>query len=204
MSIRVADILPDGWIDLFDRNSPRIGIGLDPATTTKKKSNPSSITVTQQVGLIYYPRLTVRYKSTDPDVTHSLLDQIIGGLRGIGLRVRKVCILATNERYFAVAVRKKLATKAPVELVIESENITYLAEEMKVKAYLGNLFVNTIDEGYFALAPAEFIKVDLRLVLRDRGTFDAEIGKDGGHGDTFDSNGASLHALKGKGGPAEA
>lgn len=204
MSIRVENILPPGWLDVFDPLSPRIGIGLDPATTTKKKSNPSAITVTQQVSLNYIARLVVRYKSSDPDVTTTLLEIIISGLRGRGLKVRKVCILATNERYFAVAVKKRLAGKAPVQLVIESENITYLGQTMKVKAYLGNLFVSTIDDGYLALPPDQFIKTDVRLVSRDRGTFDCEIGEDGGHGDTFDSTGASLHALRGKGGNVEA
>jgi len=200
MSIRVDNILPPGWLDVFDPAYPRIGIGLDPATTTKKKSNPSGLTVTQQVGLNYYARLVVRFKSADPDVTTGLLDQIVSGLRGRGLRVRMICILATNERYFAVAVKKQFAGKAPVQLVIESENIIYLGQTMKVKAYLGNLFVNTIDDGYLALPPEQFIKTDVRLVSRDRGTFDSEIGEDGGHGDTFASTGASLHALKGKGG----
>jgi hypothetical protein len=204
MSIPVANILPPGWLDYFDRDSPRIGIGLDPATTTKKTSNPSGITVTQQVGLMYFARLILRFKTDDPDITEALLRLILDGLRSRGLSARRLCIAATNERFFAAAMRKKFAGKVPVELVIESEKTSYLGEEMLFKAYLGNLFVSTIDDGYLPLPPSEWVKNDVRLVVRERGTFDADLGEDGGHGDTFVSTGLSLHALKTKGGPAEA
>jgi len=200
--IRVADILPPGWLDVFAPDAPRIGIGLDPATTTKAKSNPSGISVIQQVGLVYFARLVVRFKTDDPDVTEGLLTLILDGLRSRGLSVRRLCILATNERFFATALRKKFTGKVPVELVIESEKTAYLGEEMLYKAYLGNLFVGTIDDGYLPLPPEEFIKRDVRQVVRDRGTFDAEVAEDGGHGDTFASTSAALHALKTKSGPA--
>ncbi len=202
--IRVADILPPGWLDVFAPDAPRIGIGLDPATTTKAKSNPSSISAIQQVGLVYFARLILRFKTDDPDVTAGLLALILDGLRSRGLSVRRLCVLATNERFFATALRKQFAGKVPVELVIESEKTTYLGEEMLYKAYLGNLFVGTIDDGYLPLPPEEFIKRDVRQVMRDRGTFDAEVAEDGGHGDTFASTSAALHALKIKSGPAVA
>jgi hypothetical protein len=204
MSVKVDSILPDGWLDVFSSTHGRVGVGLDPATTTKKTSNPTGLVVAQEVNLTAYCRLMLRLKTDDPDVITALLRQIYTGLRGRGLSVRRLSILATNERFFAVAVRKKFAALAPTELLIESENITYGGEQMKVKAYLGNLFVNAIDDGYLALPPATFVKTDLRLVVRDRGTFDAELGKDGGHGDLFAATGAALHALRGRGGAVAA
>lgn len=203
-ALNVSNVLPAGWLDLFAQDQPRIGIGLDPATTTKETSNPTGITITQQVSLMYFARLVLRLKTGDPDVIEYLLRQILQGLRGRGLSARRLCIAATNERFFSITMRKKLAPLVPVELVIESEKLTYLGEEMLYKAYLGNLFVNTIDDGYLALPPAEWLKKDIRLVVKDRGTFNAELGEDGGHGDTFVSTGLSLHALKTKGGPAVA
>lgn len=200
MSVKADSILPPGWLDVFSPAHPRIAIGLDPATTTKKTSNPSAIVVTQEVNLTKFMRLVLRLKTDDPDVITTLLRQICVGLRGRGLSVRRLVILATNERFFAVTVRKKFAALAPTELLIESEKIAYGGEEMLVKAYVGSLFVNAIDDGYLALPPQEFVKTDLRLVVRDRGTFDAELGKDGGHGDVFAAGGASLHGLRGKGG----
>ena len=202
--IRAENILPSGWLDVFDPHHARIAIGIDPATTTKKTSNPTSITVTQQVGLMYFERLVIRLKTGDGDVIEALIGTISDGLRARGLSVRRVCILATNERFWAIGMRKRLARRAPVELVIESEKIAYLGKEMLVKAYLGNLFVNTIDDGYLPLPPCDWLKVDLRLVVKDRGTFDSEIGADGGHGDCFASGGAALHGLISAGGPAEA
>jgi hypothetical protein len=204
MSVRVANILPPGWADVFDPDRPRITIGFDPATTTKKKSNPSAITVTQQVGLFYYARLVVRMKTSDPDVIHALLDLILTGLRARGLSVRKLVILATNERFFAVTLKKKFAGRLPVKLLIESENIVYQGQTLKVKAYLGNLFVNTISDGYLPIPSERFVKDDLRQVVMDRGTFDAEVAQDGGHGDVFASTAASLDGQITGGGPAKA
>ena len=204
MAVRVENILPTGWVDRFYMLGGRISIGIDPATTTKKMSNPTGIVVTQQVGLFYHERLVIRLKTGDGDVIFELLRAIIDGLRAVGLAVRKVIILATNERFWAISMRKRLASRAPVELLIESEKIAYLGNEMLVKAYLGNLYVNTIDDGYLTLPACEWLKVDLRLVVKDRGTFDAELGADGGHGDCFAAGGASLHGLISAGGPAEA
>lgn len=202
--IRVADILPSGWLDLFSPHHRQIGIGLDPATTTKATSNPSAIVCVQRVNLMHFARVVLRFKTDDPDVTFFLLNALVTGLRSRGLSARRLVILATNERFFAVSVRKKMIGKVPTELLIESENTTYLGEEMKVKAYLGNLFVNTIDDGYLALPNADFVKTDLRLVVKDRGTFDSELGEDGGHGDIFAAGAAAIHGITAKGGPPEA
>lgn len=204
MSVSVDSILPAGWLNVFSREHPRIAIGVDPATTTKKKSNPTGIVVTQQVGLFYFQRLVIRMKTEDPEVVERLLKTIIAGLRSIGLSVRKVCIRATNERFFAVSLRKLLAGKSPVELLIESEKIIYLGVPMTVKVYLGNLVTNTIEDGYLPTPEAEWLKRDYRSVTKEKGSFEAEIIEDGGHGDCFDGGGAALHGLISKGGPAKA
>jgi len=49
-----------------------------------------------------------------------------------------------------------------VELVIKSESINYLGESMNYKAYLGNLFVNTIDDGHLLLPQANWLRDDIR------------------------------------------
>jgi len=70
----------------------------------------------------------------------------------------------------------------------------------------GNLMVNTAEDGYLALPSEEWVKSDVRSVVRERGTFEAEILEDGGHGDVFDACKLALHAIiaKGDGGRAEA
>lgn len=200
MSIRLQDLLPAGWLDVFDPQYPRIGLGLDLATTTGEKSNPSGLAVTQEVGLMRMVRLLVRFKTDDPDVTTGLIELVHAGLRSRGLNARRLCIDATNERFFAVQLKRKLTGKLPVELVISSEKTTYLGEDMLWKVYLGNLLINTADDGYLALPGEQWVKNDLRQVVRDRGTFTAEVAEDGGHADCFDGIKLSLHALKAKGG----
>lgn len=204
MSLSVHNALPPGWVDRFDPSHGRIAIGYDPATTTKKKSNPSALTVVQQCGLYYYARLIVRFKTADGDVVEALINEIVTGLRARGLSVHGLAILATNERFFAVSLKKRFTGRLPVKLLIESENVTYTGTVMKVKAWIGNLVVNTITDGYLPLPPDRFVRDDLRLVAMDRGTFEAELGEDGGHGDIFVSLGAAIARLTTKGGRAEA
>ncbi|MDR1281836.1 MAG: hypothetical protein LBK99_13585 [Opitutaceae bacterium] len=202
-TVNVADILPVDWQSFFAPEHPRISLGLDIATTTKDKSNPSSLSVCQQVALTYYMRLVVRWKTSDPDVTRAILRTVLTGLPH-GLRARRLCIDATSERFFAAQLRREFAGIVPVELVVSSETIEHMGESMSVKSYLGNLFINTIEDGYLALPSCEWIKTDIRLVSRDRGSFASTIAEDGGHGDVFDGGKLALHALMSKSGRAAA
>lgn len=202
--MKPADIFPRDWLDMFSRGNPRIGLGLDIATTAGGKSNPSAFVACQQVTYTHYFRFAARFKTDDPAVTRAIIDHLILGLGRIGLRPRRLSIDATNERYFAVDLRRLLAGRVPVELVVSSENTIYGGEKMSVKAYLGNLLINALEDGYAALPPDGWIKTDFRQVVRDRGTFTAEVLDDGGHADVFDGCKLALHAVTGKGGPAKA
>ena len=199
----IAELLPKDWLDVFAPDARRIGAGLDVATTTGGKSNPSSLAFTQEGGLTSYVRLLQRFKTSDPEVTAGLLETVHTGLRSRGLNLRRLCIDATSEKFFAVQLRTRLRGKFPVSLVVSSEKTTYMGESMLWKAYLGNLLINTIDDGYLALPSGEWVKNDLRQVIRDHGTFTAEVSADGGHADCFDAIKLSLHALRGKGGAGE-
>ena len=185
----VSDVLPANWRDVFHPDHRKIGIGADPATTTKKKSNPSAIAVTQQVGLSFFVRILVKFKTSDPAVTTALLRELLDLPHG--LRARRLCILATNERFYAAGLRRELAGLVPVEAVIESEATQYLGERMLVKSYLGNQFVNTIDDGYLPLPDASWLKADIRQVERVAGSFAAEPDENGNHADGFCAIGAS-------------
>lgn len=197
-----SEVLPANWRDVFTEDR-KIGIGVDPATTTKKKSNPTAIAVIQQVGLSYFVRLLLRFKTSDDRVTTEILREIATGLPR-GLRVRKICILATNERFYAGQLKRALAGTVPVEPVIESESTVYLGEKMSIKAYLGNQLLNQLDDGYLPLPDESWVKADLRQTERSQGTFIADPDENGNHADGFCAIGAGLHALIGAGGPAEA
>lgn len=198
----VTDVLPANWRDVFTPNHPRIGIGLDPATTTKKKSNPSSIAVLQQVGISFFVRVLLRFKTSDPRVTTWLLRELLDLPHG--LKCRRVAILATNERFYAAGVKREFAGICPVELVIESEGTVYLGEKMSMKAYLGNQLVNTMDDGYVALPDYPWVQKDLRQVVREGGTFASDVDEGGNHADAFCAISAALHSLLSGSGPAEA
>jgi hypothetical protein len=167
-TLTVSDIFPADWHEHF-APAGRVGLGLDVGTTEKNKSNPSALAVTQEVGMNYFVRLLLRWKTSDPAVTTAIIKTALPH----GLRARRLCVDATSER-------------------------------MNYKCYLGNLLVNTCDDGRLALPDAPWLTADLRSVTRSKGTFEAEVLEDGGHGDCFDAIKLSLHALMTRGGPAQA
>jgi hypothetical protein len=202
--VNVAAILPADWVGACDPRAPKLGLGMDVGTTTKQKSNPSVIALAQKVGHEVRFPLIVRFKSKDPEVAKAIIRAILAGLQTVGLRARKLCIDATSERYFAVNVRQEFVGRLPVDLVIASEKTTYGGQEMLWKAYLNNLLVNLIEDGYAALPSEAWVKIDIRSVTTEKGTFSAEVIEDGGHGDVFDGCKLAAHAVEAKGGPAEA
>lgn len=203
--INVSEILPANWIDAIRPDCREVLLGLDVGTTAKEKSNPCVLAIEQKVGHEYRFPLVIRWKSKDPEVAKAIIQTVLDGLKRLGLRGKSLNIDATSEKYFAVAMRRTFAGQIPVNLIVSSETTEYGGVEMNWKAYLGNLFSNEIEEGYVALPPDEFVKIDMRSVNRVKGTFDAEVVEDGGHGDVFDACKLAHHGMVGKGGgPAEA
>lgn len=193
--ISIADIIPSL---IPTEEGSRLGMGLDIATTEKKKSNPSSLALIEQVKFDFVVRFLLRWKTKDPDVTRGIITAM---LQAIGpRRVRKLSVDATNEKFFASDLKKDLGPMVPTELVVSSEKTKYLGEEMLFKVYLGNLLINTMEDGHLALADEVWIKEDFRLVKHDRGTFTVEVDSAGNHADSFDAVKLGLHSLIGAGG----
>jgi len=201
--VKVSEMLPKGWAAAISPDYVRLGLGLDVGTTTKQKSNPSVLALVQEVGMTYFVRLLVSWKAKDPAIARAILTAVLDGIPQ-GLRARRLCIDATSEKYFAVDLRSNFSSRIPVDLIVSSEATEYLGERMIFKVYLGNLLVNTIEDGYLALPRETWIQKDFRSVVRDRGTFEAEVDEDGRHGDCFDAVKLGLHALIVPGGPIEA
>jgi len=201
--LSIAEALPLGWLDHLTDNG-RLGAGLDVATTERATSNPSALAIVEEVGLMYFVRLLMRWKTADPEVTKALIRLVARSLALRRRRLVKLCADATNERFFATDLRSDLAGLVPVELVISSEAISYRGEKMPTKTYLGNLYINTIDDACLALPEEKWISDDARQVVRDRGGFDAPVDKQGNHADGFDAVKLGLHSLIGRGGPAMA
>jgi hypothetical protein len=194
------DDFPPGWRDLL--GGGRIAIGFDPATTEKKMSNPSALAVVEQVGGVFFARLVLVFKTGDPAASRALLREALD--LGPGRRARRVCIDATNERFFATGLKQELAGQAVCELVVSSEKTALGGGEMSFKTWLGSLLVRQMEDGLLALPESRYLKEDFRLVVRDRGGFDNQTDQQGRHGDTFDAVKLALHGLLSHGGTTHA
>lgn len=200
MSISVANVLPAGWRDLIMPQG-RIAFGLDPATTTKQKSNPSALAIIQEDGAAYAARVVARWKTAEPDIARAIIDEALDlphGLRPVAL-----CVDATSEKYFAADLRKYCAGRVRTHLVVSSETLVYQGEKMTYKLYLGNLLVNAVHDRNLILPQSDWLTKDLRQVKRAAGTFAAEVEADGSHGDCFDGIKLALYGLMSKNGPAQ-
>lgn len=185
----------------------RVGLGLDLATTEKQTSNPSAFTVMEEDQGYPVATHTWVWKTRDPSVARARVRAIIEAVndRPAGGRARRLCIDATNERYFAVDLQRELSHLVPCELVVSSETVELPGEPnpITLKAMLGNQWADQIDQNRPAISPDRYIKEDFRRVKKDRGSFDCEMGPNGEHGDTFDSHKLAFHALTSVGGALE-
>lgn len=187
------EAIPRSWTDYLTDGT--IGVGNDLATTTKKKSNPSSITVTQLVGRVYFTRLIVTWKTADPDVSEEMLNVVLSDLTDAMHRPRRTCLDASNEVFFATQLKRRFISVCPVDLIKGGSKIDYRGESMDSKSLLGNNYVNHFDDGIITLPVSDYVKADHRLVMRDRGSFTTSLGRAGEHGDTFDSGKLSVWAI---------
>jgi hypothetical protein len=185
----IEDDLPGDWAAGLDQDA-ETGVGADPATTEKEKSNPFSVAVTQLIDGKYVARVLFRFRSSDPLKCRGILREICEGCRP-----RCLSIDATSERFWAAETRDALAGICPVELVVSSERTEYLDEKMTFKTYLGNLAVGAIEDRQAALPAAKACRDDFRLVRRFRGGFDNLLDNAGNHGDSFDSWKNSIYSL---------
>jgi len=177
----------------------RVGIGFDVATTTGETSNPSAITVTEQLGPERLARLVMVFKSKKRQV---MVEKLQGICRVIAARpqggpARRLCIDATSERLAAEETADDLRAQVPVELVIASMAVQPVGydEPTNYKTYLGDLYSIAVNENRYALPSSPYIKQDQRLTLKDQGRYVCTPDADGKHGDTFDSGKLAEWAL---------
>lgn len=175
-----------------------IGLGFDVATTTKKTSNPSVLTVGEKDGVQVIIRAVLIWKTRDPDVAIERVDRVLRVIAGRrGGRARCLAQDATNEKYFAEQLRKIFRAQVPVVLVVASEGVEKpgLEKPTNFKEFLGDQYVGLLNDNHLTLPPEVYIKIDHRLVMKDRGMFVCEPDEEGRHGDTFDGGKLAVHAL---------
>lgn len=202
--IQIRDAIPVSWTDFIRPKLP-VGIGVDPATTTKATSNPTGIAVMQRQSPLVVAGLVVRVKIDDEGIMRTLLEMLVRDIIDHSpARPRKLCIDASNEEFFAQSVRKQLAGKVSVELIKGSQNLSHRGQEINAKKLTGSLLASAFEDNIIAIPPPDWLKSDLRLVKRDRGSFISDLSTDGGHGDCFDGMKLAYWALESGGGPVQA
>lgn len=177
-----------------------VGIGVDLATTEKQTSNPTVMTFTEQRGSEFVEVAVLVWKTKDPRIAKERFRagvQVVNA-RPNGGRARRLCIDATNERYFASEVRDELGALVPVELVIGSETIELPGKEepITMKQFLGDMYVSELNDNHLTLPPDRYIKEDHRLPRKEKGLFVCDPDAMGRHGDTFDGGKLSVYALR--------
>ncbi len=179
-------------------NGP-VGVGFDPATTTRETSNPSSLTVTERIGGERFVRLVVVWKERKPQVVRERLQQLFLAIRSRehGGPARRFCLAATSERYFAEETADVLAPLVPTELVIESASVRPAGYDAAVpfKTYLGDLYSTAVNDNRYALPPSDYLRRDQRLTTKNAGRYECKPDGDGAHGDTFVSGALAEYAL---------
>ena len=183
----------------------KVGIGFDVASTTGETSNPSSVTVTEQIGVERRQRLVVLWKEKKPQIVRERLRSILNAIaeRPQGGKASRLCIDASNERLFAEETRDELANLVPVELVMSGASVNPLPagyrEKLNYKTWLGDLYSTAVNDNRYALPSAEYIKADHRLPVKNAGRYECDPQPDGKHGDTFDSGKLAEYALMDRG-----
>lgn len=178
--------------------SGQVGIGWDLATTEKATSNPSAVTVLERQGNDLLARAILTWKTADPALADERIRSVVEAVAGRreGGKARRLCIDATNERYFATQMQRELRGLLPVELVVGSETHQKPGgEPMTMKQFLGALLCAEAEDNHLTLPASRYIREDFRLVKKERGSFVCEPDGQGRHGDTFDSTKLAIHAL---------
>jgi hypothetical protein len=174
-------------------------VGFDVATTERGLSNPSSVTVTQRNGIELISPLNLIWKTRDPKLARERVRRVVETCKALQAIPRALAIDASNERYFAEETKTEFAGLVPVVLVMNGSSVDPLPagyeDAINYKTYLGDLYCGEINDNHYVLPPETYFKKDHRSVVKDRGSYDADVESDGGHGDTFDSGKLAQFAL---------
>ena len=174
-----------------------VGLGFDVATTSGDISNPSSVTVRELNGSLRWDRLKLIWKERQPQLVRLRLRQILETIRNRcqGGPARRLCVDATNERYFAADLAANLAPIVLVQCVVASQSVlpppqgaSPVASPINYKTWLGDLESALVNEGRLALPPDDYIRQDYRRMIKKEGRyFCLPDPLSGAHADTFDS-----------------
>ncbi len=196
------------WLAENLDDDARTGAGLDIATTEKKTSNPTSVSVVQRKGVDLITRAIFTWKSCDDEIQLERIRRILVAIRSRPSGRKAVALFqdGTNERLFAKRVWRELRGECPVRTIVFSNTIKVpeSPEPITMKQYLGTRILSALDDNLLTLPAARYVREDWRLVRKEKGALFWEPDGDGKHADTFCSTGLAAEAVKSKGGKVEA
>lgn len=178
-----------------------VGIGFDVASTAGEKSNPSSITVTENVGGERFQRAVIVFKSKKRAVMSDYLERAVRVVRERkdGPPARRLCIDASNERLAAEETKDDLTPYIPVQLVLGGASVeptpTGYQDSINYKTFQGDLYCKAINDGRTVMPADDYLKKDHMLPIKNNGKYECPVDNDGRHGDTFDSGKQAEFAL---------
>lgn len=181
----------------------KLTLGHDIATTEKKKSNPSSLTLMEGVGMDFPVRAILWWKTADPELAIDLVEHAVKFIRAANRRPSALVVDASNELYHARRIKTRLGKLVTVRLIRGGEKVAREGEEWDMKTYLGNRLVAHMESGRVPLPNHVYVEGDFTRVVKSNGRFDCAVGPNGEHGDTFDSTKLALEGQSGMG-PAQA
>lgn len=167
-------------------------LGHDIATTEKKTSNPASLTIMERVGMDYFARGIIWWKTADPDIALAILEHSVRVLRAREKRPTGLWVDASNELYHAKTVQRRLGGLLAVRLVKGGAKSLREGEPQDMKTYTGNVLVMHMEASRIPLPNHPYIEGDFGRVVKANGRFDCAVGPNGEHGDTFDSTKLAL------------
>ena len=180
-----------------------VSIGIDMATTTGKKSNPTSLSIVRKDGEGWHTPLILWWKTANPHVTTGRVLMLLETLRAMDVKVEGVGIDGTSEKYYATLLKEAIGALADVQIIVSSATVETPEGSITLKAFMGNDLANAIESGKMVLPFNSYVYKDFMRVVKNRGSFDAAVGPNGEHGDTFDSTKLGMRVLN-RGGGVEA
>jgi hypothetical protein len=180
-----------------------VGLGVDLATTTNKKSNPTGLSIVSQEGDGIVVPTILWWKTANPHTTTGRVVGIIKALLAMGVKVQGVGVDATSEKYYAILLKEAVGALCEVQLIVSSESIETPEGKISLKSFLGADLANAIESGKAVLPFNTYVYKDFMRVVKNLGSYDAAVGPNGEHGDTFDSTKLGMRVLK-RGGSVEA
>lgn len=170
----------------------KLTAGYDTATTESKMSNPSSLTLMENVGMDYPARLVVWWKTADPVIAEALLVHWAELMRAADKRVTCLTVDASNEVFFAKRIKTIVGKLIPVRLMRGNQKVSLSGEEMDAKTLCGNLLVNHMESARVPIPNHPYVENDFGRVTKAGGRFTCSVGPNGEHGDTFDATKLAL------------